>query len=141
MRNALIALGIVAIIVAIIVGAYAIQWSTAEVRGNVAANEAIKANPQFRIEAYERFFNQCASIQGLEAQLAAQMVELEAKPTEKRRLQIATNITALTGARGEAVAQYNADARKSYTAGQFRSNSLPYELPTLMPEGGTQCTV
>jgi hypothetical protein len=140
-KAALIVIASVLAVAAIMVGAYAIKWATADVRGNVAANEAIKADPQFRIEAYERFFNACASIQALEAQLVAQTAELEAKPTEKRRLQIATNITALTGARGEAVAQYNADARKSYTAGQFRSSDLPFQLPTLMPEGGTQCTV
>lgn len=139
MKPALAVLALIAVIVAAILGGYAIKYYTADTRGKIAANEAIHANAQFRIEAYDRFFNQCAAVQTIEATLAATRAELSSHPTERREEQLHTNLTALVGARAEAVNQYNADAHKGYTAGQFRSNDLPPQLPVEIPEGGTQC--
>ena len=117
-----------------------IRYYTADVRGKVAANEKIKADPNFRIEAYDRFFNQCASVQSIEQTIAATQAELATSKNERRQMQLNTNLTALAAARADAVNQYNADSHKAYTAGQFKSSDLPYELSTTIPEGGTQCS-
>lgn len=141
-----VGLGIILLIAAIVgilllwAGGLAFQYFTADVRGKVAANEDIKANPQRRIEAYERFFNQCADVQSIETNLHAQQAELKSTKDERRRGQLLTNINALIAARAEAVNQYNADSAKTYTAGQFKASNLPYRLPTEAPtEGNTEC--
>lgn len=132
----LIVLGVIALVPA----AWAIQYFTADTRGKVAANEQIKANPNTRIEAYERFFNECASVQSIETTIQAARSELEATKDERRRSQLQTNLLALTAARADAVNQYNADSRKSYTAGQFKSSDLPYQIDQNIPtEGTTSC--
>lgn len=115
-------------------------WITADFRGASDAREKIHADGNFRIEAYDRFYNQCASVQSIEAAINAARAELNTKPSARRREQINTNITALTAARADAVNQYNADARKSYTAGQFKASDLPSSLPIEAPtEGTTSC--
>lgn len=93
----------------------------------------------FRITAYNRFFDLCASVQGLEGQLDAQKALLP-DTTGDTRDRILTNIAGIEGARAQAIAQYDADARKDYTIGQFRSNNLPYQLPVGAYTGGrTSC--
>jgi len=95
----------------------------------------------FRIQAYDHFFNACASIQGLEGQLDAQKEALSTA-TGDTRDRILTNIAGIQGARSQAIAQYNADARKGYTIGQFRASDLPYQLPVGAYTGGkTSCVV
>lgn len=132
---------ICAVIVAVVVGTYAVKYFTADVRGKVDANEKIKADGNFRIEAYDRFFDACSSVQAIELQLQAARVEASTNKDERRAGQIRTNIMGLTSARADAVTKYNGDARKSYTAGQFRSSDLPSELPIQPPaEGVTPCT-
>lgn len=125
---------------AAIAGGFAIKYATADVRGKVAANERIKSAPS-RIANYEHFFNLCAAVQANEAQIDALANELAASTTDRDRARVRTNITGVSAARQRAIFQYNADARKSYTAGQFRDSALPYELDAATyPEGGkTTC--
>lgn len=82
-----------------------------------------------RIAAYNHFFDACASVQTLEGQLAAQRAAL-ATATGADVGRIQANISGIQGARAGAIAEYNADARKGYTIGQFRSSQLPYQLST-----------
>lgn len=120
---------------------WAIRYYTADTRGKIDANEKVKADGNYRLEAYDRFFNQCASVQSIEATINATKAELVTAKDPRRVGQLQTNLTALTAARADAVNTYNADSRKTATAGQFKSSDLPYELPTTMPtEGTTSCT-
>lgn len=137
MRLTAIVLAVLALPLLLWGGGLAFQYFTADVRGKVSANEQIKANPNFRIEAYERFFNQCASVQSIETTMHATAAELANTKDERRKGQLQTNLTALIAARADAVNQYNADAHKSYTAGQFRASNLPFQLPTTYTEGET----
>jgi parvulin-like peptidyl-prolyl isomerase len=134
-----------AIVVGIATLAGAIQWSTADVRGKLDAREQIHASGDYRIQAYEHFFNLCASVQTNEQSLDAQYDELNAakdigdKDNEAR---ILANIAGIRAARQDAINQYNADAHKDYTLGQFRASSLPYQLDTSYKKGvHTSCTV
>lgn len=128
--------GIIVIILAIAAGAFAIRWATAPAKGKLSAREQINSG-SFRIAAYDKFFNDCASIQGLEGQLEAQKNQL-AKATGDDLERIEANVAGIEGARAQAIAAYNADARKSYTSGQFRSSTLPYQLDT---KENTECVV
>lgn len=113
--------------------------STAEFRGETAALEQILADPDRRITAYEHFFNLCGSIQGHEDTIRALRTELETTdPSDARREQIEGAITANQAARDQKIREYNLDARRDYTIGQFRDADLPHELDIDTEE--TSCT-
>lgn len=83
--------------------------------------------PGYKIEAYNHFYDLCASVQTMESSLDAQYTELKTA-TGDDRSRIEANIAGLQSARADAINQYNADARKSYTLGQFRDSGLPFQL-------------
>jgi len=129
-----IVFGVLALVTVVAVTTFGIRWVTAGPKGKLAAREQIQSGSN-RIAQYEHFFNLCASVQGLEASLVAQNRQL--KNTEgSDRDRIMSNIAGIEAERGRAIAQYNVDARKSYTSGQFRSSDLPYQLDF---EGSTTC--
>lgn len=110
------------------------RWLTAGPAGALGARETILSG-EFRVAAYQHFFNLCAAIQGLEASLDAQN-ELLAQTTETREGQrVRANIAGITAELGRAIAKYNTDARKNYTEGQFRDLDLPYKLSTDYKKG------
>ena len=103
------------------------QRGTADFRGETDVIEQTRANADFRIAAYNQFFDLCTSIQGTEGRIAALNTELETAD-EDRASQIRATLTALNGQRFESIARYNNDAAKDYTVGQFRDSALPYQL-------------
>lgn len=118
------------------------QWITAEIRGSVGAREKITADPNFRIQAYQSFFEQCSSIQALERDIEEQQKLLEIIQDPQRREIIQLNVASITGARNGAVDRYNQNALKNWTEGQFRDNDLPYQIPTTYRTGvRTICAV
>lgn len=124
----------VVLVVGLAVGIFAFRWFTAGPRGELQAREQILSG-DFRIQAYDHFFDLCASAQTIEQTLDASRAEQKvASAADQERLRI--NITGQEAALARAVNQYNADARKSYTAGQFRSSDLPYQLSS---EGAISC--
>ena len=135
---------VLALLAAVVIGSMAIfgwgwfQRSTADFRGETAALEQIKADPDSRISAYEHFFNLCASIQGHEDAIRALQAELDGGPSESRAEQIRGAITANQAKRDGKIRQYNADASKDYTVGQFRDANLPHQISTDSEE--TTCT-
>ena len=114
---------------------WSFRWVTARPSGALGARETILSG-EFRIAAYQHFFNLCAGIQGLEASLGAQTELLKQTTDSREQNRVRANIAGITAERGRAIAQYNADARKDYTEGQFRDLDLPYLLD---PKGWTSC--
>lgn len=106
------------------------QRGTADFRGKTEQIEKTKANADYRIASYDHFFNLCASVQSKEATIKALEKELERKPapSQSRTEQIYASITANEAIRAETINQYNVDAEKTATVGQFRASNLPYEL-------------
>lgn len=102
--------------------------STADFRGGTAQRERTLADPDYRIAAYDRFFDLCAAVQSSEATAASLEEELETKPSDARVEQIQASLTAVRANRAEQVNQYNADAAKAGTRAQFRASTLPYTL-------------
>lgn len=133
---------LVAILIVALVGIFAFGWlqrSTADYRGKTDQIEQINGNGSYRIAAYDHFFDLCASVQSTEQGIAALQAEKDGtNPSVQRLTVIDTSITALRIKRGELIAQYNADARKAGTAGQFRASDLPSQLSTEAKE--TSCT-
>lgn len=122
------------LVVALVIGGMAVfgvgwfQRSTADFRGETAALEQIKADADNRISAYEYFFDLCASVQGHEDTIRALEAELAGDPSEDRAEQIQGAITANRAQRDAKIRQYNSEASKDYTTGQFRDADLPAEL-------------
>lgn len=128
---------------AVVVGGfYGIRWITADIRGEADARETIKADGDFRIAAYDRFFAMCSAIQGHEDQIESLQTELEDPdhpPTERRVSEIQASLTAVRSQRNDTINDYNADASRDWTVGQFRAEGLPHQLDKDAEE--TACSV
>lgn len=135
--------GFIAVVVIIVIGLMAtfgfglFAKGTANFRGEVQEVEQTKASGSFRIYSYEHFFELCVSAQNKEQTVKALEEELKTNPSEARVEQINVDITANKIAREESINQYNADAHKENTIGQFKSSNLPTELNANAKE--TQC--
>jgi len=119
---------------------FAAGWFTAGPNGKLAARKQILSGPN-RIVQYDQFFTLCVAAQTAESAISASRQALSLTKNEDDRTTILTNITANQVNRQEAVLEYNQNALKHYTNGQFRASNLPYQLPIKSPPGGTQCAV
>lgn len=117
--------------------------ATAGIFGRGEAYKQIQS-ADFRVQAYQTFFNQCASIQGLEGQIDELTGTLEKYERGSREYNITlTSIAGVKGARHQAIAKYSQDALKDWTEGQFRDADLPHQIvDSNYPEGGkTRCAL
>jgi hypothetical protein len=138
----------IGIVVAIIVvgfglffGGQIFSQKTANLRGETSKRNQVEANGQFRIQAYNRFFDLCTTIQGQEATIKALTAERDDKahpPSATRQDEISASLTALVGNRITNISDYNNSAQKSYTEGQFLSSKLPFRIDPTAKE--TTCT-
>jgi len=121
-------MGVLAIWV-LIAAIWGLGVATAGIYGRGEARKQIQS-AEFHITAYQQFYNQYASIKSLEGQIDELSNQLELlEPGTKAYNHTLTSLTGTKGLRHQAIQQYNADARKSYTEGQFRAEDLPYEIP------------
>lgn len=125
-RPAVIVVGAVLGLVALIVGVYVIKWYTADVRGAVDQREKTLADGDYRIAQYDHFYDLCASIQAKESALDTNDArEVSADFSQGMK---DANTAALQNVRSSAIAQYNADSHKADTAAHFKASDLPYEI-------------
>lgn len=110
---------------------FGVKWITADARGAGAAREQIKANPNFRIAAYQEFFDLCSAVQAQEDRIAIFK--------DDTSLNGQTNLRAVEAKRAELIRDYNSKASRNYTEGQFRDSDLPYHIDP-DPEATTTCT-
>lgn len=105
--------GVIAISVGIMFLTGTISMKTAGFRGEVKAQEIIKASGTFKIAAYDKFHNLCQEVLALEQQVRNRK-ELGIKD-EKDEIQL----LGLQNIHARVVSKYNADAAKDYTVGQY----------------------
>jgi len=140
-----IVVGVIVVVVLLAVGAvgvFGFGWfrqGTADFRGETDKKEQVEGNGSYRIAAYDHFFNLCASVQSNETSIANLQQELDGTPppSAERASQLRASITAQRNQRGESINQYNVDAAKDYTLGQFQSSKLLYHLDTTKEK--TEC--
>lgn len=114
---------------------------TADIRGQGEAHVQLNS-AQFRISAYNHFFESCSSVQGLEGSIDALTAQYAETTDERNKGIVLSSLTGTKAARHQAIADYNADARKEYTEGQFRDSDLPFSITdTNYPDQGgkTNC--
>lgn len=127
MKTAISILIVLLIICAVIAGVYVYRYNMAKVEGIVGAQEQIQSAPM-RISAYNYFFDLYGAIKSYDASLKALNENLAAVSSEGERERILATIAGLKGQKARATQQYNMDAKKSYTVGQFRDWQLPYQI-------------
>lgn len=110
---------------------FGIKWVTADARGAGAAREQIKADPNFRIAAYQEFFDLCSAVQAQEDRI--EIFQEDTSPNGQ------TNLRAVKAKRAELIREYNNKATRNYTQGQFRDSDLPYQLN--INEEHTECVI
>jgi len=117
-----------------------ISKSTANFRGDVGVKNRTLADPDYRIAAYNHFFDLCAAVQTQETRITTTRANLahdqKGSFDQYRDRQV---LDASIAQRSELINQYNADAAKSYTQAQFLASSLPYHLDPNQEH--TQCAV
>lgn len=101
--------------------------ATAGIYGRGEAHKQINS-ANFRIPAYDHFFNVCSSIQGMEGNIDELTAQYNATTNERDKNIVLASLTGVKAARHQAIASYNADARKDYTEGQFRDSDLPFRI-------------
>lgn len=116
---------------------YGVRYITAPIEGKIGAREQIQSAPS-RIANYNHFFDLCAGVRADEVSLDAQTAQLQDTTDSFQRTRVQTNITGLIGHRAGLIEEYNANARKDYTAGQFRDSDLPYQIPATAWEKGVR---
>lgn len=104
-----------------------VRRGTADYRGETEQIEQVRRNEQFRIQAYDSFFAQCAAVQTSEARINALTEELETNPSESRTGQINASLSAIKAQRASQINQYNADAA-NWQTGHFQDAALPARL-------------
>lgn len=128
MKAVLVVVGVLVAVWLIVFASFGIRVATAGIVGRGEAHIQIQS-AEFRLEAYQSFFNQCASIQGLEGKIDALTDQLgQLQPGTREHNYTLSSLTGAKGLRREAIARYNQDALKDYTEGQFRDKDLPYQI-------------
>jgi len=127
----------VACVWGLVAGIWGLGVATAGIYGRGEARKQIQS-ADFRIAAYNHFYNQYSSIKSLEGQIGELAKQLDVLEAGTRDYSYAlTNLTGVKNLRHQAIQQYNADARKSYTEGQFRASDLPYQIEDTNYPGGS----
>lgn len=106
---------------------FGLNLATSGFRGEAGLQMTVQAAP-YRMASYDHFYDQCASIQSLEGAIDQQYDALDRATSEADRSRATTNISGNQTMRLNAINQYNADARKENTEGQYRAAGLPYQI-------------
>lgn len=133
-----IALAIVAVIAVPFIIFFAAQFfsqGTANLRGETAKRNLVEANGNYRIEAYDHFYDLCAKVQTDKNMLANTEASLKGASSLQKQ-ELASAILAQRNQLAADVNQYNVDAHKGYTLGQFKASDLPWQLSM---KGHTTC--
>lgn len=120
-------IGVIAVVLLLSAGGWAWRYYTAEVRGVVDAEEQIQSGDN-RIQNYNWFFEMCHTVISYRDRIQNQEKRLEYDIEAKEAERVRANIAGLRSQQARAVQKYNARARQEYTAGQFKSADLPYEI-------------
>lgn len=123
-----LAVGLTALSIGGMAFGYAWDWYTAPLKGAQDARQIIQADGEFRIDAYNTFYNACTSIEALERDVDLQISRLATAITDNEKRIINDSIVGIAAARDGAVARYNNDSHKQWTIAQFKSKALVYEI-------------
>lgn len=122
---------IVVAFLVLIVGIWAITVAWAPWKGAGEARKIIQGDGNYRIAAYNKFYDDCASAQTIQDNIGVtkQKIKQAKKSGDTAELsRQQTNLQAQTNQLNDLVNHYNADSHKSWTLAQFKASDLPYTL-------------
>ena len=130
------------ILTVLIVGSWGMatgfKYFTAEKSGQAEAERQIQS-AEFRIYSYNHFYDLLVAINSAEAQYDTQWELKEAQASDSTTYQkTLRNLAAIKAQIARLKVQYNADAEKEETIGQFRANNLPERVNTTSHEYGNR---
>ena len=127
------------LLIGLLAAVFGLEVATAGLVGRGKAHIEIQSAPS-RISGYNHFFDLCASVQNAEAAID-QFTAARDRATDPNEIsRIQTNLDAQVITRQNGINQYNADAAKDYTVGQFRASNLPYRLDDTPYKAGGEHT-
>lgn len=124
MRNLII---IICSVVVLTGGIWGFQYFTAPIRGKVEMQEQVQSGNNRRY-TYNHFHDMYAKIKSYTKKIETQKNLLETTKDSDHKQRIRQNIAGLKSQRSDLVEQYNSDARKVKTKGQFRDKDLPEKI-------------
>ena len=131
---------VVGVILLLAVIGFGIRWIVAEPEGRLEAREQTVGNGTFRLAAYDHFFSLCTSAQADGDRIANLTAQQEATTDPVWRERLAVTITTVRNQQAATIREYNNDARRDYTVGQFRDSDLPFEIQA-NEQGEVSCEV
>lgn len=113
-------------------GNWAYRYYTAPIEGAVQMQENTNTG-NFRLQAYQSFYDRCGIIQSYEdslVNLQASLQDYLSDPEVDRDMvnRLRTQVNGVENQRAREIRRYNQEARQEHSVGQFRSNDLPYQL-------------
>lgn len=122
---------IVLIVGVSLVGVFGFGWftdATANRQGRTQQEQLVQGNGQYRIAAYEHFYDLCATVQTDWQTVQFGKEEMKGVTDQGRLEQLQANLAAQQIKLVTDVNQYNGDARKAATLAQFKASNLPSRL-------------
>lgn len=132
----LIPAGLVAFGLAIMFLSGSLSMLTAPFRGEVDKVEQIEGDGGYRIDSNDKFYDLCGDISAKQDEIELLQSSADSAATEEERQRLQGAVTANQIVLAQMVEDYNADARNTYTKGQFRNSDLPYQID---PQEDVQC--
>lgn len=126
--------GFVAFIVVVSLSGLAYRYMTADIKGQVDAQEQITSGAN-RVQEYETFFKLCDNTSNMKGNVETQRSLLDDAETSKERSRLRSNIAGMEAAIRKNVSQYNSMSQQ-YTTDRFKDSSLPVRLEF---DGETVC--
>lgn len=126
--------GVIAVIIALSLSTYVYRYMTADIKGQVDAQEQITSGGN-RVQEYEKFFKLCENTANMKGNVETQRLLLDSAETTKERSRIRANIAGMEASIRKNVSDYNSMS-KQYTTERFKDSSLPHRLDF---DGNTDC--
>lgn len=112
-------------------GGGTVQRKTADFRGKTSQIEKTRGNGDYRIAAYNEFFDLCGAVQTQEDRIqifTAKVARLEKSGDANALADAQTDLDAVTAERAQLIREYNEKATRADTEGHFRASNLPYQI-------------
>lgn len=114
-------------IAAITAISFGVRWFMAPAKGKLNMREQVYS-ADHRRQAYEHFYDLCASVKRKQTSLIAQQQRLKNAESRLERRRVRSNIAGLKAELRSAIEQYNVDVRKKETQAKFLGKDLPSNI-------------